>query len=846
MIVLRSSVLALGISLVAGACSNGKNQAQAPLLIGDSFLVDKNKQEGNSSVLIGIKRSSLEKEFLLQGEVIRQPVVARFSNIKSRIVLFKENNKHLNLMEAIDGHSSSLSIPQNIVLTRFEIIKEENGVLYFDFAEGMSKIFISSDLYASDSKGKTYKPEEAWKTVELSTSFVEKAEADINNNLVIRQIAQIKSLQKKSNEEEEETQLEILQIPVEIKYYLSPYKENKGFISRESPGHQSVGFFEIAPRLVNGGGEKLFAVRWDERKPITYAISSNTPSEYVQAIKDGILYWNKALGKEVLRVTMAPEGIVAPDFHYNLIQWVDWNDAGYAYADAQMDPRTGEILHSSIFLTSVFGFSAKNKARQILRRLNFEKEKTKKNNTHLSLAGFQQNHLCDYELPSGFVETLSRVLNDVETGKANEGALLKLAQDSIRETVAHEMGHTLGLRHNFAGSLATTIPNEKRDSVFKDYVITGKAPETMVSTSSIMDYQTFQESAITGDQISRLNKAMEYDTKAIQQLYFDKKSDDMPLFCTDSDISKYIDCGVFDFGPSMLQFIKQSEEKTFENLPYTLMERFVAAKSVPPGQASQSLSRALPSSLSFALDAIKPRVKLLQALADGARFLKAPKGTTGDDNKDYLMSEIAQGGGIQAFLSPSRTEAIAKAEKLFEELLESNAYTRSEGAGGPFEFTAEDKDTMKRAAKIFFSNLPYFIKPAEVAIYKVPIKFQMETFGSELAQIFAQKATFVIEAAIGTISADIVAADGMKVKVEVPKFFFPDSYRKEAAAILNDRSDDLIWGYKAKADLRKQFRNLMDTSLKNLDITKLVVEDLPEELGSWVLVNRQILEVLKQ
>ena len=116
-----------------------------------------------------------------------------------------------------------------------------------------------------------------------------------------------------------------------------------------------------------------------------YAISANTPDEYKEAIRSGVLYWNKAFGREVVSVIEAPAGVSAPSFYYNLIQWVDWKDAGYAYADAQMDPRTGEIIHAQIFLTSAFAFSGLSGARKLLKRLVGEQ-----NNSH---AGKHKNKI---------------------------------------------------------------------------------------------------------------------------------------------------------------------------------------------------------------------------------------------------------------------------------------------------------------------------------------------------------------------------------------------------------------------------------------------------------------------
>ncbi len=837
MIDLRSSLGALAAVCMFNACSKDSDKdVHAPLFIGDSFVVEK-ESSVKKNHLIGIKRSSLEKEFLLQGELIQQPIVPKFNNLKSRIVMFSEKNDQINMMEAIDGHTSSSSLPQNILLAQFKIMKEENGILFFDFSEGMSKIFVSSDWYASDSKGSSYKAENSWKIAELANNFIESAEADKDNNLVIRQIAQVKADSKQGSS----------QMPIEARYYLTPYFKNKGFEARVSPGMKNVGFFEISPRLLMGGGEQTLVTRWDERKTIIYSISSNTPKEYIQAITDGVLYWNKAFGKDVLKVVMAPEGVTAPDFHYNIIQWVDWKDAGFAYADAQMDPRTGEILHSSIFLTSVFAFGAKNKAHQILRKLNFEKSKTKKltGSTELSLEGFQQGHLCDYDIGEDLTAIISSVLNEIEIGKTDETALLKIAQDTLRETVAHEVGHTLGLRHNFAGSLSSNIPNGERDTVFKNYLASGKASDTLTPTSSVMDYQLFQDSLITGDQIATWNKALEYDTKAIRQLYYNETPKDMPLFCTDSQIGMYIDCAPFDYGPSVFEFIKSSEQKSFEALPYILMESFIAEKSVAPGHIAKPLSKALPNSVSFAVKAMMPRHTLLQALSEDAYFLKAQRGTSGDDNTVYLIDEIQKAGGLNALLSPSRIDEINRAEAVFLELLNNDVYTRSEGLGGEYEFTAKDKDVMKRAARLFFSNLPNAIAPAELLIYKQPIRFRIEPFGNELANIFAQKAQYILESSMGHISAEVLAPDGSKVKIDAPRFFFSDASRKEAAAILNDRSDDLIWGYKAKVTMRNHLKAIMDNAFQHHDFSTIAIEGLPDELGTWVLTNRQILDILK-
>ncbi len=851
----RSSIGFVVFSLIS-SCSNPfvakKIEAQAPQLIGDSFVIDESQKSSKDSRLIGIRRSSLNKEFLLQGELIAQTVVAQYSGLKSRIVSFKEYNGQLYMLEATDGHSSSSSLPQHLVLSSFEIKREKNDVLYCDFAEGMSKIFTSSDWRGQDLEGASYK-KNSWKAVDISTSYIEDITADKDNNLVIRQIAQVKKAEPLKAEDEEEDESAASgganQIPVEVKYYLTPYKENEGFVARKSTGIDRTGFFEIAPRLQEGGGTNIYATRWDERKPIVYAISANTPPEYLQAIKDGVLYWNKAFKKDVVEVTLAPAGVTAPDFYHNLIQWVDWSTAGFAYADAQMDPRTGQILHAQVFLTSVFSFSAVDKARQLLRRLEFDKKKSTP--VKFSLSGFQQQHLCDFRPSEQFTQNLAELVAKVESGEVDNSILSKLANDYIREVVSHEVGHTLGMRHNFAGSLATNIEDTKREETYLQYITDGKTPEGVIPSSSVMDYQPFQEGVLTGDLIARSTKALDYDEKAIQILYFDKKYDlaSMPLFCTDSQLDKFIDCATFDYGKSEFDFIKSSEKRAFDTLPYVLMERYIAAKSSAPGQKIVPLSQAGLKPLTFALTTLLPRLKLLKSLSDDAKFLKirqnapyiseANKSDIRTQELEYLSTQFKNSGGLASFFPSVNVDAIEKAHQMFTNLLDSPTYGRGTGAGGEFEFSASEKELIKKEVSHFFDSLPVMHIIAELEILRKTKDVISHSLGKELANILATRAYLVIFTKSGMLSGEI-EVEGKKVQIEVPNYIFPVEYRIKAASLLNNRSDDLLWGVKVKGLLRKELEKQIQTGLK-LDISKVAVEDLPDKLALWVLENRKVL-----
>lgn len=147
-------------------------------------------------------------------------------------------------------------------------------------------------------------------------------------------------------------------------------------------------------------------------EPIIYYVDSGAPEPIRSALLDGARWWADAFEAagfvDAFRVEVLPDGVHALDARYNVIQWVHRSTRGWSYGGGVVDPRTGEMLKGHVSLGSL-------RVRQD--RTIFE-----------ALLGAQSTG----------------------TGAANDPVQIALAR--IRQLSAHEVGHTLGLTHNFAAS----------------------------------------------------------------------------------------------------------------------------------------------------------------------------------------------------------------------------------------------------------------------------------------------------------------------------------------------------------------------------------------------------------
>ncbi|MFK7827378.1 MAG: zinc-dependent metalloprotease [Oligoflexales bacterium] len=706
------------------------------------------KHENNNSFIppyhpeglqtLGIKKASLDKEFLLRTNLIQGGLAPDFHNLKSRIVAFTLKSGRLFLVEATQGHAYYHDLPQQLILTDFEIDHEDQETIYFNFNSGMGKLYTLEDWYAQDFSGSDPAHfSEQFEAVKIANSYSETVSFNEEKEyLFVKQIAQI----QESN----------AFLPVEVRYYFHPYEPSKDFVPTVSPKNKkNYGFFEVNPTISHETKKaRTFASKFNINKPVVFAISHNTPADYRDTIKEGILYWNKALGQEFIKVVDAPKGLTAPQYDYNMVQWIDWDDASHAYADAQMDPRTGEILNVQIYMSSVFAIKGKQQAREAIRKLlashsneietssrsyleqlikGNEKDKIrsylqniKENQSRkrkIGLRGFFQKPMCNHSHLESLALTMSELLNE----NLSDEVFFEVSKDHLRDAIAHEVGHTLGLRHNFAGSLAGNFSLDERDKIFAQYVQNIKTPDNLIVTSSIMDYMPFQESAIAGNQVKNGKSAFSYDEMAIKILYNDKTISDfenIPLFCTDSHTNRYVDCKVWDIGPSPIAYSKYMTDKNLKDFPKMLAEYFISnSKSLEPDEEPLPFDHVLMPSIRWSINLLNPRLRALESLIRGSRSLRLDReyGYVSEGNSEKINERFASwisedlktyGDGKWSNILDGLPKNYGNwVTNEFSKLIQSNSYRSGIGPGGSYNFTESEIEMMCKAVAEYMEEM---------------------------------------------------------------------------------------------------------------------------------------------
>jgi len=206
-------------------------------------------------------------------------------------------------------------------------------------------------------------------------------------------------------------------------------------------------------------------------EPIVWWIENTTPHEFRDAIKEGVLAWNKAFEKagfqNAIQVKIQPDNADwdAGDIRYNVLRWTSSPTPPFGgYGPSFVNPRTGQILGADIMLEYVY-FTNRVKYEKLNKAVgNFEKRSSENYCLHADY--LQHGNLFGMAVLGGGLSDFSPLEKH------------RLIYESLVKLTLHEVGHTIGLNHNFYSSHLHSLQN------IHDRNIT----EPVGLTSSVMDY----------------------------------------------------------------------------------------------------------------------------------------------------------------------------------------------------------------------------------------------------------------------------------------------------------------------------------------------------------------------
>ncbi len=316
-------------------------------------------------------------------------------------------------------------------------------------------------------------------------------------------------------------------LTLRVRYSFSQLPANKSY--RPRLADDRVGYFITAYQDFSNDNQRepfvRYLNRWQLEKqdpsaalsppkqPIVFWIENTVPLEYRQTVREGVLMWNRAFEKigfkDAIEVKQMPDRVEwdPADVRYNVIRWFNSFDATFAMGPSRVNPLTGQILDADIIVSADFVRSIKQEYRIFAeqnqsqsgpsfaqkldqqglctyRRFNPETFKQQAANPEvLQSRAATAKLLKGTDLCYG-MESMKQLsagavtLSFLQNATPNGADMKEYVRQFLRQLIAHEVGHTLGLRHNFHAS-AMLMPQDLNNT---------EITHTKGLVSSVMDY----------------------------------------------------------------------------------------------------------------------------------------------------------------------------------------------------------------------------------------------------------------------------------------------------------------------------------------------------------------------
>jgi hypothetical protein len=221
-------------------------------------------------------------------------------------------------------------------------------------------------------------------------------------------------------------------------------------------------------------------------EPITFWLENTIPLEYRDDFGDGVLLWNRAFEKAGFKNAMVVKQMPdnadwdPADIRYNTIRWFAGYDASFAIGPSHTNPLTGQLIDADIGMSDGIVRFLRAEYREFVQPVQrWEDVEAWMDGAPLPALPWRRDpsRFCDFG-----AQAAPRVAFGYEALQA-QGAMTpdrekQYIREWILELTAHEVGHTLGLRHNFrASQIYTTAQLHDR-----------KRTDQVGVMASVMDY----------------------------------------------------------------------------------------------------------------------------------------------------------------------------------------------------------------------------------------------------------------------------------------------------------------------------------------------------------------------